>query len=64
MSARKKKPPKLGRPVLPKGQSKSVFALRLNDAERAAITKAAERAGKPVTQWAREALLARASVDA
>lgn len=57
MSARKKKP-KLGRPKLPKGESKSVFALRLNVAERETITNAAERAGKPVTQWAREALLA------
>lgn len=62
MSTRKRKAPKLGRPRLPKGESKSVFALRLNDAEREAIANAAERAGKAVSQWARDTLVERAAV--
>lgn len=37
-----------------------VFTLRLSAEERASIEAAAERAGKPVTQWAREAVLAAA----
>jgi len=35
-----------------------MFALRLSDKERAAVEAAAARDGKPVTQWAREVLLA------
>lgn len=57
MSARKKNAPKRGRPALPKGESKSVFALRLNDQERSMIATAAMLEGKPVALWAREALL-------
>jgi uncharacterized protein (DUF1778 family) len=34
-----------------------VFAIRLSDDERAAIEAAAEREGKPVSQWARDVLL-------
>jgi uncharacterized protein (DUF1778 family) len=34
-----------------------VFSLKLSDDERAAIDAAAERAGKPVTRWARDVLL-------
>lgn len=34
-----------------------MFTLRLSAEERAAVIAAAERAGKPVTQWAREAVL-------
>ena len=63
MSASKKKTPKRGRPALPKGESKSVFAIRLNDAERAEIEDAAARMGIPVTRWARGALLAAAMLQ-
>ena len=49
----------MGRPPLAEGQAKEViFTMRLNPEERDAIVAAAKRAGKPVRQWAREALLA------
>jgi predicted HicB family RNase H-like nuclease len=55
VSARKRGP---GRPAFAEGTARTgVFAIRLSDEDRAAIEAAAERAGKPVTQWAREALL-------
>jgi hypothetical protein len=38
-----------------------VYAMRLSDGERDAIDAAARRPGKPVTEWARETLLAAAS---
>lgn len=48
-----------GRPPLAEGAAKArMFALRLTSEEHLAIEAAAARAGKPVTQWAREALLA------
>jgi hypothetical protein len=51
-----------GRPAFAEGTAKTaVFAIRLSDDERAAIDSAADRASKPVTQWAREALLAAAA---
>lgn len=56
MSARKKKAPKRGRPALPEGESKSMFALRLNVAEREEIARAAVQSGKSISQWARDAL--------
>ena len=34
-----------------------VFAIRLSDEERGAIEMAAGRAGKPITQWARDVLI-------
>jgi uncharacterized protein (DUF1778 family) len=37
-----------------------VFTIRLSNEERTAIEVAAARAGKTVSQWAREALLAQA----
>lgn len=37
-----------------------MFTLKMSEAERAKIRAAAERAGKPVTQWARNILLAAA----
>jgi hypothetical protein len=50
-----------GRPAFAEGTAKTgVFAIRLSDDERAAIAEAAARAEKPVTQWAREALIAAA----
>ena len=56
MSAAKRGP---GRPSFAEGTAKTgVFTIRLSDEERTAIVAAAERAGKPITQWAREALLA------
>lgn len=58
MSREKRGP---GRPPMPEGAAKgNMFAVRLTPAERAAIDAAAERAGKGVTQWAREVLLAAA----
>jgi hypothetical protein len=53
-----------GRPALPAGKAKaSMFAVRLTDAERAAIDDAAKRANQPVTAWARAALLRAAQRD-
>jgi predicted HicB family RNase H-like nuclease len=49
---------KIGRPKLPKGEAKSVFSLRLSEPDQKQIESAAKRKGKPVTQWARETLLA------
>jgi uncharacterized protein (DUF1778 family) len=55
MSADKRGP---GRPAFKEGTAKTgVFAIRLSDEERAAIETAADRAGKPVTQWARDILV-------
>ena len=55
MSAAKRGP---GRPSLPVGTARTVvFSIKLSREERAAISEAAERDGKPVTQWAREALI-------
>jgi uncharacterized protein (DUF1778 family) len=48
----------MGRPSLGDRARGDVFTLRLTKEERAALDIAAERAGKPVTQWARDALLA------
>ena len=59
MSAPKKRGP--GRPPLAEGAAKArMFAVRLTPEEHAAIVAAAAMAGKPVTRWAREALLAAA----
>ncbi len=49
---------KIGRPKLPKGKAKAVFSLRLSSEDQRQIDSAAKRSGKPVTQWAREKLLA------
>jgi predicted HicB family RNase H-like nuclease len=49
---------KIGRPKLPKGKAKAVFSLRLSPPDQRQIETAAKRNGKPVTQWARETLLA------
>lgn len=50
---------KRGRPAKAPGEAKaSMFAVRLTPAERAAVADAARRAGKRVTEWAREILLA------
>ena len=49
----------MGRPPLAEGRAKEIiFTMRLSSEERDAIVVAAERAGKPVRQWARETLLA------
>jgi hypothetical protein len=53
-----------GRPAFAEGTARTgVFTIRLSDEERAAIKAGAERAGKPVTQWAREMLLAASARD-
>ena len=49
-----------GRPRLPKGEARAVFALRLTPAERESIDAAAAQEGLRVTEWARRALLAAA----
>jgi uncharacterized protein (DUF1778 family) len=50
-----------GRPAFEEGTARTlVFSIKLSAEERAAIDAAAERAGKPVTQWARETLLSAA----
>ena len=47
-----------GRPAFEEGTARTgVFTLKVSDEERAAIDAAAKRAGLPVTQWARDALL-------
>jgi hypothetical protein len=51
----------MGRPPLAEGTARTtVFALKLSENERAEIDAAAERAGVPVTQWARAILLGKA----
>ena len=51
---------KIGRPKLPKGEAKKVFSLRFSKHEREKIKAAAKKADRPITKWAREALLAAA----
>lgn len=54
-----------GRPAFQEGTARTnVFTMKLSDAERAAIDEAAERAGKPVSRWARDALLRVARAEA
>jgi len=55
-----KKKSKMGRPKLPKDEKRKVFSLRVSKPEWARIKDAAQKAGKPETRWAREALLAAA----
>jgi predicted HicB family RNase H-like nuclease len=48
----------MGRPPLAEGKARRiVFTVRISAEEHEAFVAAAERAGQPVTQWAREALL-------
>jgi hypothetical protein len=49
--------PAIGRPRLPKGKAKEVFALRLAPEERKSIERAAKEAGLRATEWARNAML-------
>jgi len=49
---------KIGRPKLPKNEARKVFSLRFSAIERKRIEDAADKAKQPVTQWARETLLA------
>jgi hypothetical protein len=48
----------MGRPPLSERARAAVFTLRLSEPELAMLNAAAGKADKPVTQWAREALLA------
>ena len=51
-----------GRPAMAEGTAHtSVFSLKHNAEERETIDAAAERAGKPLSRWAREILLAAAA---
>jgi hypothetical protein len=55
---------KLGRPKLPKGQTKgSVITIRLQREQRKTVGNAADRAGVKLSEWARDALLAAAKAD-
>jgi uncharacterized protein (DUF1778 family) len=47
----------IGRPRLPKGKVKEVFAIRLTPADRRAIEAAAKLAGQRATEWARNAMI-------
>jgi len=50
-----------GRPPLAEGKAKArMFAVRLTAEEHAEIAAAAARDGKPITQWARDVLVAAA----
>ena len=49
--------PTIGRPRLPRGKAKEVFALRITPLEKRAIEAAAKRAGQRATEWARNAML-------
>ena len=47
-----------GRPPLAKGQERDeVVTIRLRASERARLERAARKAGKPLSTWAREALM-------
>lgn len=48
---------KRGRPKLPKHKARKVFPLRVSDEERANMERAAKRAGKKLSEWARDRLL-------
>jgi hypothetical protein len=46
-----------GRPKLdPKGKASTLLAIRTTEAERAAYERAAERAGKTLSEWIRDRL--------
>lgn len=48
---------RMGRPKLPKGESKKVFTLRLSSDDLKTIEAAAKKAGVKVREWARDRLL-------
>lgn len=52
-----KKKPRMGRPPLPKGEVRSVFAIRLSLAERERVESSAKAAGMSASEWARATLL-------
>jgi hypothetical protein len=61
MAAKKKRP--RGRPKLPKGEERAVvLTLRLRESERRAVQNAADRADRPLSEWARAVLLERADL--
>lgn len=50
---------KMGRPKKPRGEAKAeVLTLRLTKDERKAADAAAGRAGLPISEWARRAIVA------
>ena len=54
--AAKKRP--VGRPKLPKGQERAkLLTVRLTAAERARIEQEAKKAGRGLSEWARDRLL-------
>jgi hypothetical protein len=59
MSGTKKRPAKkrLGRPPKPNARMGSPLLVRLSDAERAELQAAADRAGQPISVWARDQML-------
>lgn len=51
-----------GRPAFADGTARTtVFSLKLSEEDRATIEAAAGRAGMPLSRWAREVLLAKAT---
>ena len=54
------KPPKRGRPKLPKDQVRTVITLRLTPSERREFEKRAHRDGLRLPDWIRKALTAEA----
>ncbi len=46
----------VGRPKLPKGKVRGIFAIRLSDEEREAYRKRAEERGMQLSEWIREML--------
>lgn len=53
--------PKMGRPVLPKGQAKGVLiGARFSADEAKEVHKAAKRSGKNKSEWVRNTLLSTA----
>ena len=47
--------------VLPEEDVRETFTIRVSKAEKAALAATAERAGTPITKWARAILLAAAT---
>lgn len=60
-----KRKPRIGRPPLPRGQAKNVvLSLRLTSEELERIERAARRAGRTPSDWARDDILRAAESEA
>lgn len=55
---------KPGRPPKPAGEVRNTpFTIRVTEGEKAAFLKAAKKAGRPASEWARSVLLMAAKTD-